>query len=520
MRVRLVPILALAVAAAIALPAAGCGGGDSGSDVAGVAPAGAPLFVELTVQPDGELSENVQALAKNVAGIDDLGGLIVEEIEQSALDSGETLDFEKEIAPWLGDKAGISFRGYDGDDFNGYAIAIETTDAGAAEEFVDKQATSEAGPASDASFEGVDYKIEADDGQAVGVVDDMLVLAEDEATFNATIEASSGESLADEDAFTSAMDAAASEGLANLFVDIGLVIESSGGTVDPDTQWLFETAGIELKEATAVASIVPGADQIEIDFSTNAAGENPPSGDVSELLGSMPGGALAAAAAPAVGERLGEAIDSVDESGVPGEIPPNQLKKTLKAAGVDLDQISASIGDVAAFAEGNTERNLTGALVIEASGEQEATNTVANVGLFLRRAEVAGVTALSGNASGFSIRSEGLGRQPLVVAAEGKRIAVSYGLAASALALRSGQGATLSANPQYKEAVAALGDTPISAFVNGPAALALVTNLLSADELSGLEEARPALDKVAYLAAGNASSGDLATAKLIVGFTK
>jgi len=520
MRVRLVLLLALVVTA-IATIVAGCGGGsDSSSDVASVAPAGAPLFIELTVQPEGELSENVQSLAKDVAGVDDLGGLIVEKLEQETLDSGESLDFAKEVQPWLGEKAGLSFRGYDGEDFEGSVFALETTDVGAAEEFIDEHASSDAGPATDASFEGVDYKVEQDDGEAIGIVDDMVVVADEEASFNAAIEASKDESLADQESFTSAMDGAASGSLANLFLDIGLLVEASGGTIDPDSQLFLETAGIELDEASAVASLIPGSDQVEIDFSTNAAGENPPTGDASQLLGEMPGGVFAAAAAPDVGGSVGEAIDSIDKNGIPGEVPPNQLKKTLKSVGVDLDQISASIGDVALFAEGNTESNLTGALVLETTNEQEATNTVANIGLFLRRAQVAGVTALSDGATGFSIRSDDLGREPLVVAAEGNRIAISYGLAASALALRAGDGSALSANAQYKEAAAALGDTPISAFIAGPATLALLRDVLPTDELEGLEEARPYLDKVSFLAAGTGTSGDLATAKLIVGFEK
>jgi hypothetical protein len=275
------------------------------------------------------------------------------------------------------------------------------------------------------------------------------------------------------------------------------------------------------REATAIASLVPGSDQIEIDFSTNAAGENPPTGDASKLLGELPGAAFAAGAAPAVGDRLGEAIDSLDKTGIPGDIPPNQLKSVMKEAGIDLDQISASIGDVGVFATGNTEQNLTGAVVIETTDEKEATNTVANIGLLLRATDAPGVTALSGSASGFSIRDQdAFGDQPLVVAAEGSRIAISYGLAASALALRAGEGSKLSANPQYKEAVAALGDTPISAFVNGPSAWALARNMVPSEDLDDLEEVRPLLDKVAYVAIGSGTSGELATAKLIVGFTE
>ena len=59
---------------------------------------------------------------------------------------------------------------------------------------------------------------------------------------------------------------------------------------------------------------------------------------------------------------------------------------------------------------------------------KEATNTVANIGLLLRATGTPGVTAISGKASGFSVRSAELGAKPLVVAAEGERIAISYGL--------------------------------------------------------------------------------------------
>ncbi len=234
----------------------------------------------------------------------------------------------------------------------------------------------------------------------------------------------------------------------------------------------------------------------------------------------MPGGSFAALASADFGKRFGEAIDSLDKNGIPGQIPPNELKKTMSAAGIDLEKIAGSIGDVAVFAQGNSERNLTGAVVMETTGSREATNTVSNIGLLLRASGTAGVTALSGKATGFSIRDPELGRQPLVVAARGDRIAISYGLAASAQALSAGGGSTLGDNPEYREAVSALGGTPISGFVNGPAAVALAKNLIPAADAAGFEEAGPYLDKVGYLAIGAGSSGDEATAKLIVGLGK
>jgi len=69
-------------------------------------------------------------------------------------------------------------------------------------------------------------------------------------------------------------------------------------------------------------------------------------------------------------------------------------------------------------------------------------------------------------------------------------------------------------------AVSALGTTPISGFVDGPAALSLASALIPADEKADLAEARPYLDKIEYLAIGGGSADGLATAKLIAGIRK
>jgi hypothetical protein len=520
MKARPVLLAAAAVAAASAVLAiAGCSGSDSsGADPATLAPPQAPLYVEATVQPEGEQKSNVESLAESIGGIDDPGGLIVSQLESAASSSGEEFDYEKEVEPWLGKEAGLSFQHYDGDDFTGYGLALQSTDTGATQAFLDKQASSSDEPLEEGSYEGVDYKTESDD-TTIGVIGGFLVIAEDTEAFKAMIDASVGESLADGEDFASAMASAPSGSLADVFVDVGGLIEQSGGQVDPEATQFLDSAGIDPTEATAVASLIPGSDQLEIDVSSDLGGENPPSGDASELLGSLPGGSLAALSSAEFGKRFGEAIDGIDENGIPGEIPPHELKSTLKAAGIDLEKISASVTDLGVFAQGNSERNLTGAVVLATKSSEEATNTVANVGLLLRASGTPGVTAISGRATGFSVRTPELGRQPLVVAAAGERIAISYGFAASAQALSAGKSATLAENPTYKEAVAALGSTPISGFADGPAALQLASALVPAED-EGFKEVKPYLTKVDYLALGTGSSGERSTAKLIVGIGK
>ncbi|HEU4739437.1 MAG TPA: DUF3352 domain-containing protein [Solirubrobacterales bacterium] len=515
MKLRLVPFLLLAALAALFV--AGCGGGSddggSGTDPASVAPAGVPVFIDATVRPEGETKTNIEALAKKIADVDDLGELIVEELESSASDDDVGLDFDKEVDPWLGDEAGIFLQEYEDEDFEGYGVAIQTNDEGATQSFIDKQAEDSEDEES-GSYEGVDFEV-GESETTVGVFDGLLVIAEDEAVFKEMVDASKGENLAGDEAYTSATANVPSESAADVFVDVGALIEQAGGEIDAESQVFLDTLGIDPDEATAVASVVPGSDYAEIDFSSNLSSVEAPSGDASELLGSLPGTAVGAFAAAEFGERFNEGIDQIDKKGIPGSVPPNQLKKTLKEAGIDLEAIAGSIGDVGLYVTGNSEKTLAGALILEAESDSEAQNTVSNIGLFLRKAGISGVTKIDGEASGFSIRSPELGRQPVVVVAKGSRIAVGYGLASVGSAFQEA-GKTLSDNAAYKDATSALGSTPITAFVNGTSALNLAAALIPAGD-EGFAEAKPYLQKIEYLALGSEASGDLATAKLIVG---
>lgn len=502
-----------------ALLVVGCGGGgdsgSSGTDPASVAPSEVPVFIDFTVRPEGETKQQIESLAQEIAGVDDLGGLIAEELESSAAEDGEEFDFEKEVEPWLGEEGGLFLQDYEEEDFEGYGAAIQTSDEAEARDFVDKQVESEDEPAEDGSYEGVDFKVQEDE-TTVGVFDGLVVIAEDRAIFKSMVDASKGENLAGQDTYTSAVSDVPGDSAADVFVDIGGLIEEAGSEIDSETKLFLDSVGIEPKEATAVASLVPGSKQVEIDLSTNLTGDNPPSGDASALLGSLPATSVAAFASPEFGDRFNEGIDRIDAEGIPSEgIMPHRLKRTLKESGIDLESIANSIGDVGLYVTGNSESSLGGAMILEAEDEEKAKNTVSNLGLFLRSTGTPGITKISQGASGFSIRSPELGRQPVVVVAKGSRIAIGYGLAPTLSSFQEA-GRTLSDSATYKEAVHALGDTPISVYVDGGSALKLATALMQAGD-ERFEEAKPYLQKIDYLALGSEASGDLAAAKLIVG---
>jgi hypothetical protein len=515
----LLPVLAIASSLALL---AGCGGSSSsssGTDVAGLAPPESPLFIEATIKPTGSMKADVDALAQKIAGVENLGDEIVSKLEDSARESGEPFNYEKEVAPWIGETAGVSFQEFDGSNFSGYAVVVPTSDAEATQEFVEKQSGSKGEPPKKGSYEGVEYEIEPENGSTAGVVGEFLVVAKSVATFKEAVDASNGESLADTAEYGKAIATAPGGSIANAYVDVGALIEQGGSEVSGQAEQIFKSAGIDPRKATALASLVPGSDQVEIDVSSTLAGKNASSGDASQLLGSLPAHSFAAFASPEFGKRLEEVVDTIDEKGLPGKLPPHKLKSLVSEAGFDLDKIAGSFQDLGVFAEGTSKSSLGGAAVLTTTGSSEASKAIAGLGLLLRASHTPGITAISGKASGFSVRSAELGPKPLVVATEGDRIAIGYGLPATYEALSAESGATLSESPVYKEAVAALGGEPISGFVDGPATLRLVDALVPGGE-QGYKEARPYLAQAGYIAIGSSVQGELATAKLILGLKK
>lgn len=516
-RLRLVILLALAVAAL----AAGCGGGDdkSSADPASVVPASAPVFVEASLKLQGEAEEDVNELARRIAGIDDIGAFALEQIEASASDSGSSFDFEEDVEPWLGEKGGIWLGSYDGDDFNSAGFAVQSSDDAAAQEFIDKFTEEEGKDAEDASYEGVDYKIEPDEGEVVGLIDGFLVFTEREDDFKAMVDASDGESLAEDADYEDAVGGVPGGSVADVYVDIGALVDESGGIGSEEDEVFLDAFGLAPGEATAVASLVPGSDTLEIDLSTDVTGDRPAGGEAVATLESLPAGSTLAIATSEFGDRFAAAIDRLDANGIPGSIPPNKFKQALKEEiGIDVDALTESIGDVGIFVEGRSERQLTAAMAIEANDAREARNAVSRIGLLLRASGTPGVSALGGGTTGFSVRNPDLGRQPLVVIASGERVVIGYGVATAKAALAGSGGATLGEDPAFKEAKAALGDTPISAYADGPRALDLIGAL--ADDPGFDYVARLYLDKVEWLALGGGSDGDRTTAKLVAGLGK
>jgi hypothetical protein len=492
---RALPVVLLAVLASLI---AGCGddADSASSGLAELAPPRSVVFVEGELRPKAKLKSNVDAVARRVAGVEDLGELIVSELEGSARGAGESFEYERDLEPWLGERGAVAFERLEADEeLSEPIILVESTDPAATQRAIDRFGSS---------------------GESeVGIVADTLVIAEDKRTVNAVADASEGDALAGEALFEETFALAPEGSLADAYVDVGTLIRQGDVDVDEQVEKGLEEGGVELGSAAALVSLTPGSDQVEIEVRSDLSKTDVRAGEAPELLGSLPDRSFAAIAFSGFGEQLQRVIDELDREGIEESIPPGQLKSSLEEVGIDLDAIAGSIQDAGVFAVGESKADLGGALVLTTTGSQ-ASDAISSLGLLVRGAGAPGVTALGGSLEGFSVREpEELGPKPLVVATRGDRIAVGYGLPAVQMALaRSGE--ALEDNPAYDDAVASLGSTPVIGFADGPASLRLADALIPASD-TDFEQAKRFLRSIRFLALGSGPETDPATLKLIVG---
>ncbi|HEY0278820.1 MAG TPA: DUF3352 domain-containing protein [Solirubrobacterales bacterium] len=513
-------LLAIVAVLAAALAVAGCGGsssGGGGGEPANLAPEGSLVYIEANLAPEAKVSEEINELTSTVFGIDNVGEFAAEEIEKLATEDNEKIDFGEEVEPWLGEKAGLFLKEIHGDsEFTGGGFAIETSDSGEAEEFLEKLAEQGDEKPEEGEFEGDRYWVQPEDESVVGVIGDYLAYGETKAYFEEMVKTSEGdESLGGSEKFEKAMEAAPEDGVGRVYVDLGGSIQS----VDPETKAFFSLIQIEPQHSTLVGTIIPGSEQVELDVTTDIGKGAVQSGDASKLLESLPATAVFGFATPSFGKSFAEGIHGFSETGVPGQFEPGELEAALEQIGINLESLGQNLGDAGGFVEGTGIGNIGGALVIESGDAAEAKQLIAGVGLVLQATGTKGVTATNGEITGFSVRSPKFGSQPLIFGTAGEKIVIAYGAKAAAQALKSST-QTLGSTPGFEAAKGTLGSTPISLFIDGAPGLKLLEGALSPEEAEKLATAKPYLEKISYAAVGSEKKGQTTTAKVIVGLSK
>ncbi len=356
---------------------AGCGGGSAagGDDPASAVPRDAAIYFEATVQPEGALREDALAAAGKVLRTPDPEARIEQLVDQLLAESdAPKLDYARDVEPWLGERVGF-WLAAEGERVRGAAI-LSATDTEAAQAAIDRAIEGSAERFAERSYEGVDYKVNAD-GDAAGVVEDFAVLAS-EAELKRSIDALEGESLASDDRYTDALAELEDERLAHFYFDTKALIDQALRQDPEAAQQLQQLRGVlPIDRLGPVAgSFVANGDRLALDSVTSAAG-----GELfsrfgaltgtgsTPLLGELPGDAWAALGSPKLGATAKQLYQQL-AGAFGGTAIAQQLRSEL---GIDLEQdVFSWVGDVAFFARGTSPDELDGGAVIEVLDEQRA----------------------------------------------------------------------------------------------------------------------------------------------------
>jgi hypothetical protein len=376
----------LAITAALAVAIAGCGdeGSEPASGPATVIPPDMPLYIEATIRPESEQADDLDALLSELSdlplpGIElgDPGDLIVSQLESRAADAGIDFSYAEDIEPWLGEKAGFGIA-EDAEGETRFVAALETTDEDQARDSLEAILSQDEVANEEDEYEGVTYISAPGDTYRLGVFDGHVVLAPP-ADFEASVDASEGDSLASNDKLTESFDQLGDEGLASLFIDLeGFATLESSNSADLEQAKAIVPEYFENGMAVSVG--VSDANRVYLDYVTPLVQGQPEAG-ASALLGTAPGDALGAFAIESLGEfgqPIAELFTRANEAGAElKDFPEEGIESAFEdQTGVSFDDATGAIGDISVWVRGELPDALEVAGEIEVSDTEIATELI------------------------------------------------------------------------------------------------------------------------------------------------
>jgi hypothetical protein len=510
-----------ACASVLALAMAACGGsGGKDADPAAAVPATAPFYAQATLRPTGKLGDGANTALKKILHTDDPGAKLTDALKSS--DPKAKIDYQQDVEPWLGSRAGVFFTSLSGSEFQG-AVVIASKDNGKAQDFIDKDL---GGKAVEHSYNGVKYRFNASDKTAQGIVGDYVV-AGSERGFRTVVDTVKGNSVAtiDGDAgYKKALDAVGTDdALATAYVSTqGLIdaIARSGG-LPPETLGGVRQAVLQAGGTASAIKLALTADALAIDTATLGVKQSSnagAAGQAAAALQALPGDAWLGFGVGAVGEKLRKVLQQGGQvGGVAGIDVKGQLDLLQRSLGLDIQKDLLSwMGDAGVFVRGSTVADLGGALVVQSSDPTATKRAVAKLGRLVRKlsssAKVAPLSGVRGADSGLEITPQGL-PFPIVVAAGSDRFVVGVNPQAVEAALDPAT--TLRDSASFKQAAAVLAGVDPTFFLDiGP--ILRLADGLGAGQDPNYAKAREYLARFGAVAAGSKRDGDIQRGKLVL----
>jgi Protein of unknown function (DUF3352) len=367
-----------AIAAALAVLAAGCGNSDDGASGAGAAiPPDAAVYLEADISGEGDQHAKLDALLTELGEIPLLGtpvdpkDLIAQALEDLGRDNGVDISYAQDFEPWLGDSIAVGYSSVDERD-PGFVLSVAAEDEQLARDALDRIVSADSGEETSAEYDGVSYYLNPDGEYAVGVFDEKLVLSTAD-EFEGAVDASRGDSLAGDDGVGDTFEALADERLAAAYVDVEALAEAEVDTESERVQLdAVRDAVPELLEPVAVGAVA-GERSLALDLAVPHGEDAPAFAGTSELA-EAPADAFAALGFAALGEQLAAIVERIEplagaEAGTLGE----DFERSL---GVPLDEALAGIGDSVAYVRGELPEEFVATFDASLAGESEVLERV------------------------------------------------------------------------------------------------------------------------------------------------
>lgn len=504
------PLLACAAIPAAILAGCGGGGGGGSTDVgpAAAVPVNTPIYLDATVKPTGSAQSDANAALGKILDTPDPGAKIVSLLEDSAKADGHPIDFQQDVTPWLGEKAGVFFTSL-GTDSNGVAV-VETTNPAASLAFAQKASGDTATDPAPQSYNGATYQADkSQPGQVFGTVGDFLVEG-DLAGFKAAVDANKGDSLGDSSDFKDSIGDLPDDRLGTLYTVPKDFISALGpDQFDPQSKALLEkTAGDSLDKPVAGA-LTATADTIQLEATGGSNGVDTPE---SSLIGGVPGQSWLAFGLGNLGDSAKKSIDQLKDQIPNFDAAQAQIQQ---ATGSSLEQLTGALGDAVLYVQGTTQQTLTGALIVQ-SKDTELTGRLLTQLQSLLQLGSGGVKPLqlSGGGTGFQINDPSVAPRPVELAQQGDKLVIGYGAGSAEASLTPAQ--TLADSPTFSAAHDQISSLGTDLFLDMPSVFALAEST-GAKSDPGYTQAKPYLDALTYLVTGSGSSGDKAEFKAVLG---
>ena len=498
-------LLTIAVLSATALPVAGCGGddGEAASGASELAPAGAAIYAEATLKPEGDQKQAVDAILAKFPGGGQAGEKLKELIEKGLRESDAGITFKDDIEPWLGDEAAFFASGLDSSgDFKVQAALFATEDEDKAQAALEKSAE---GKITRKTYNDVEYLMdEAEEDSNSGAVFDGFLVAGSEAGVKAAIDASKGDSkLSDDEAFKNALEGAAEDRLGLFYLnspELMKTVQQSGTTLPDSFKRFFQEPFVATLDADDDGVLFEATIPEELGKAFAFFGQG------SDLLNDMPADSWLALGQTDFGKLLDFYVDAF-AGAVGGR---DAVEQQFRAAtGLDLQKdVIDWMGDFGVFVRGTSVPELDGALVVETSDEAASARFLTALERLAKNESEPGgrVGPLSapGGGKGFTVTTSGIPK-PIHAFQRSGRVVFAYGDAAATDAVDAGE--KLGDSPEFTATRDSLGDYDVSFYLLMQPIFDLVDSTEAASD-ADWQDAKPYLEPLSALVGGTSGDGD------------